>query len=724
LDDFCNGMTKARNIPGAADEPCANASQSPSVAGGSGTFIDRFDKDVAIGRAIGSHADGEVLRRGVDREKVIGIDHGALRIEPLVKPGWCRSGISYGPFRRETGLTFHTLILNGHNISRTEPIADGFRMRMWRWAVGPEVDRVRHRVRQWLAGGRRRHMWRRLRQWLRSGSGLFYWPWLEENLAVGWFPDETPDQPLRQGCGLAVHAIVPEGGELWAHVGDHSAPTVRGLQNLPFYYTVVLRDRGAAYYASSPTTAPGVGTFPRLRLLAIDAFNTDETLYAGIHQSVLGEIGFRADTRVYGAQIVKIPEMGAWYGSAHGADALTGRGPLAQTAAEVGGTWRTCEGGFARTGRGAVGQAESNLALLAPASPSGLVHMLVDCGRGPVEGVAVIWRAADEQNFWCFEVASQYGQLAIVESGRWSRHARVDGRLLLPGTANSLQVYDDGEAIRIYVNGALAYGTSLRDERLQSAAGVGIRIAKPGGNVAIRSFEAHPREITIPDLEELGRPSFALGDEIVVADEFDGPPGDLAGHSTSVGGPCWERLIGRGMIDLTGDNSARVKASADQPCPGRTAYAIDWPDPSFADLQVTVTPAGQRKGMGEKGRAGLIFWQDPENYLILSAFVEDWPAMSIAAFFRISGFEELFDAVWSNVGSRMHWGEPHDFRAVFDGHEFAAYINGEPVLYRALTDVYPDCEGFAINRVGIVANWEWGCDTGSSFRNFIGRTRS
>jgi hypothetical protein len=72
----------------------------------------------------------------------------------------------------------------------------------------------------------------------------------------------------------------------------------------------------------------------------------------------------------------------------------------------------------------------------------------------------------------------------------------------------------------------------------------------------------------------------------------------------------------------------------------------------------------------------------------------------------------------------MHWGEPHDFRVAFDGHEFAAHINGEPVLYRALTDVYPDCEGFAINRAGIVANWEWGCDTGSSFRNFVGRTRS
>jgi hypothetical protein len=100
--------------------------------------------------------------------------------------------------------------------------------------------------------------------------------------------------------------------------------------------------------------------------------------------------------------------------------------------------------------------------------------------------------------------------------------------------------------------------------------------------------------------------------------------------------------------------------------------------------------------------------------------VEDWPAMSIAAFFQIAGFEELFDAVWSNVGSRMHWGEPHDFRVIFDGKKFAAYVNDEPVLYRALSDVYPEYRQLLIRKVGIVANWEWGTDTGSIFENFLG----
>jgi hypothetical protein len=58
---------------------------------------------------------------------------------------------------------------------------------------------------------------------------------------------------------------------------------------------------------------------------------------------------------------------------------------------------------------------------------------------------------------------------------------------------------------------------------------------------------------------------------------------------------------------------------------------------------------------------------------------------------------------------------------VFDGLRFVAYINEEPLLYRALTDVYPECPGLRIRRVGVTANWEWGNDTGSTFENFAGR---
>jgi hypothetical protein len=47
------------------------------------------------------------------------------------------------------------------------------------------------------------------------------------------------------------------------------------------------------------------------------------------------------------------------------------------------------------------------------------------------------------------------------------------------------------------------------------------------------------------------------------------------------------------------------------------------------------------------------------------------------------------------------------------------FLNGEPILYRALNDIYPEWKELKINRVGILVNWEWGNDTGSIFQNFI-----
>ncbi|HEY9605778.1 MAG TPA: hypothetical protein V6C85_29500, partial [Allocoleopsis sp.] len=115
-------------------------------------------------------------------------------------------------------------------------------------------------------------------------------------------------------------------------------------------------------------------------------------------------------------------------------------------------------------------------------------------------------------------------------------------------------------------------------------------------------------------------------------------------------------------------------------------------------------------------------WQDTNNYIIINNWLDDfYGGASVSSFFYLDGFEELYDAVWTNVGSRIYWGVPYTLRVVFDGLHYTAFVNGEPVLYRALTDVYPDTPRLAINRVGIVANWEWGNDTGSIFKNFIAK---
>ena len=101
--------------------------------------------------------------------------------------------------------------------------------------------------------------------------------------------------------------------------------------------------------------------------------------------------------------------------------------------------------------------------------------------------------------------------------------------------------------------------------------------------------------------------------------------------------------------------------------------------------------------------------------------MDDSYGFSISTFFHVDGYEELYDAVWTNVGRRIYWAVPFTFRVVFDGKRFLAFVNGEPVLYRALSDIYFDWDQLKINRTGIVSNWEWGNDTGSVFRNFAAK---
>ena len=689
-----------------------------------GQFIDRFTDDRPAGAVIGTEVDRGIIRKGIDKEGIIGIDNGALRIQPLTKPQWGRAGIAYGPYPRQCGLAFGAFLINCHNTSQAEPIAEGFRMRLHRWALGTETEKPLTRLRKWVRSRQRRYMPRRLRQWFRSGTKYLDVPRIDENLAVGWFPSEVPANPLHQGNSFIMHALGPHCGGLWARTGSQMLSAIWGLQNVQMFYVVVLREEGAAYYASSIAGVPGLVGYPHMRLLAIDPLNDDKTVFAGIHQSVLGQIGFRNDTRVYRTQVALVSEFDNWYGSAHGADELTGEGSLHMSSAEIGGEWTVCEGSFERTDGGLLGRDTVNAALLFPDSPAGLVHLVIKTTEKPVERVGIIWRAQDEENFWCLEVGSRQCQLAIKENGAWQTFPATCQSYLAPNALNSLQVSDDSENIRLYLNGDLIYGTTFVDPRLQQGVGVGVRALATQNDLWIRSFEAHPRSVPFPAAFELGEPWLVEGNQVVVQDSFDGSPGDLAGRVAGRSNEPWQRTLGQGKFELIGNGAVKVLGSVTKPCPGRTAYTLDWQNPSFAEVEVTITPPGTQRGMKEKGRGGLIFWQDEANYITLTVFVDDWYGTSIAAFFHVDGFEELYDAVWTNVGKRIHWGVPYDFRVVFDSTRFLAFVNGEPVLYRALTDVYPDWDKLLIRKVGIVANWEWGNDTGSIFERFVARNRA
>lgn len=682
------------------------------------TVVDSYTDQRPVGRVIGSCSPSGLTRQGIDIEGVMAIDHGALRIQPLVKPGWGRAGIAYGPYRRANGLAFAVFMVNGHNTSQVGPL-EGIRGRLKRWAVASETAHPARRLFRWARHGDKRIMLRKLRHWI-GHQKYFHLPDLNENLAVGWFPHAIPGDPRAEGNAFVVHATGAENGELWARVGAQQQPTVRGLQNIQTYYIVLLRAQGAAYYAAAVPHAHGMVPYPMMRPLAIDPFQADPELYAALYQSVLGQIGFWVDTRVYGAQVAHLQELATWYGTAHVADTLTGSGPLAGSCAATGQRWQQREGDFVRTAQGSKAMAEENLAVLDPGVPAGLLQLLVDLPTAAGAAAGLVWRVQDQDNLWRFQLSVTECQLWLKTAGRWRQVDASQAWHGQAGVVNAVQILDEGPTFNLYLNGQLVFNKPLTDGRLQTATGVGIWGAK--GASGLQAFEVHPRSVPIPAALRLGEPWVAAGQCLLVSDDFSGPAGALAGRRTPLGGKLWRKALGSGAIDLTGNGTAKVRASVHAPNPGRLLYTVDWDQSDFADVQVEVTPPGSDRGQGEQGRAGLVFWQDGDHYIIVNTWLNDgYDGASISSFFYLRGFEDLYDAVWTNIGSRVFWGIPYTLRMVFDGMRYTTFVNGEPVLYRALTDVYPELPRLTINRVGIVANWEWGNDTGSVFHHFCAK---
>jgi hypothetical protein len=545
---------------------------------------------------------------------------------------------------------------------------------------------------------------------------------VQDNLAVGWFPAEVPVDPCREGNGFVVHAGGPINGILRLRTAATLASTVISLQNIPIYLVIILRERGAAYYAASLPCANGMAAYPNMRPLGIDPCQDDATLYAAIYQSVQGEIGFSVDTRVYAASVEQLPSLSTWYGTAHAADRLAGTGPLAGSVAEQGGVWHQLSGGYERTAAGVMPLTADNLALLTPAAPSGLVHLLVDASATTGREVGLVWRHADQQNDWRWYCSAHGSRLVIRHQGACIEIAHTAEGRLQADRINSLQVLDDGVTFGLYLNGLLLFDRMFADARLQTATGVGFHVPQAESGLVMQNFEAHPRTMPMPETLQQGLSWFKLGERVMVRDKFTGPAGELDGVTTTSGKTVWRKELGAGSFELTGNGAARVRATAQEPCPGRTAYTVDWDNPTFADLQMTITPPGTERYQGEKGRSGFIFWQDADNYITISSYLDDiFPGSTTSSFFHLNGFEELYDAVWTNMGERIRWGVPYRMRITFDGLHYLVFINEEPVLYRSLCDVYPQLAPLRITRVGIVANWEWGTDTGSLFQDFVAK---
>lgn len=674
-------------------------------------LIDAFTDDRAAGRVLGTAATTGARRLGRDVERQMAIDHGALRLQPLITPGWQRQGIAYGPFRRAPGLTLAVAITNGHNTSQGSRLPEDLVRRLWRWARGPEVDPLPQRLRRALGAGQRKRVLRRFLWWLRSWGALYNLPDHNENLAVGWFTSEAPNDPLTDGCAFIMRAAEGNNGELWARTGECCLSAFHGLQNLQVFYLVTQRERGAIYYVAAGEGARGPAAFPMMRPVAIDAFNTDETLYAGIHQCALGQIGFRVDTRVHKVHVEHVAALSARFSGSHAADSLTGSGPLA-------GDWRVLRGSGERTDRGARAPAGETLAIRMPDQASGLLHALAESSGGEV---GLVWRAEDENNYWLLALGPDGAKLVRMAMGAGTVVASDATHVLQPGVAHSVQILDSGTELGCYLDGARLFGRWFHDSFLADATGVGVWWGDNSG-ASVRDFEAHPRAVPIPPSIAFDAPWSRFGSYVVLADDFAGTAPELAGRCVATGDAVWEKTVGRGVACLQ-DGSARVRASVEAPNPGRTLYTLPWSNGEFADLAVTITPPGSGRGGRQNCRCGLVFWQDNDNYLTFTTYLDDlYNGASIALFTKRNGFEELYDAVWTMLADRVVWGRPFDLRITFDGVHFVVLIDGEPVLQRSLTDIYPADPGMRVTRVGIAVNWEWGNDTGSTFKAFRARS--
>jgi hypothetical protein len=688
-------------------------------------FIDRYQDARPAGKVIGSWND-DTQRKGIDLEGQIGIDHGALRIQPLFKPGWGRAGIAYGPFTRQNGLGLGIHILNGHQASHTSDLSESRLSRLKNWLKGSETETKTRRLLNWLRAGNKsrtlRHFlsWHRIQQASRKGT----LPTIDVNLALGWFSDEVPLNPTQSQQAFYIRSLASENGELLAQVGNQGLVCLPGLQNIPLYLILILRQNGAAYYAASISGVSGLPAYPQMKPLAIEPIGSQSQVFAGVHQSVLGQIGFRADTRLYSLQVKDLPAYSAWYGTAHTADRLAGHGDLQASPCEVGGSWQVVQGTFQRTPDGLQALESENIALVETSQPVGLLHLILEGGLTSGEQVGLIWRSGgpdeqvsvalsrDEILFTSQALGVQEQVKQPLDTARWD------------GSSNAIQIRDDGRVVACFLNGRLVLETPDEGNFPQGSQ-IGLYFRQNGGACKLHSFEAHPQSLPIPAAFEFEPPLSLDGEQTAVWDDFNHRSGQtLEAHQPASGGSAWHKQFGAGTIELLEGSGAVVRANAHNPNPGRTIYTLPWHNAGFADLQTTILAPGSARGQGEKGRAGLVFWQDPRNYILINTWLDDYAAgASISSFFHLHGFEEIYDAIWTNVGTRIAWGQAYTLRVVFDGVHYYAYVDGEAVLYRALTDVYPDFKPLRIQQIGIVANWEWGNDTGSRFLQFEAKDR-
>lgn len=676
--------------------------------------IDEFEIERRRGLVVGSVSGRATTRGGVDSERLMSIRDGALRIGNPLRPGWGRHVVSYGPIEAAVGTWMSATVLNGHNSSQGGLLSESIPTRVKRWMKGAEAESWPRHVLSWAKRGDKKETSWLFRKWfaMRSAARKPGYRQLNENLSVGWMPTAKGGDPAVQGGSFVMRAAEHDNGELCIGGGGCVRPLVRRVTNIPISYISVVRHDGLAFYAGASTRdVPTLPATPEVRLLAILPFKPADRLFATVQQAALGQVGFVSATRVYG---VKTGQSGNRpffeTGGCICSDRLTGDGVIDGTNAGEGQTWAAISGSPQRSPEGLT-SSDDALAGVKLREPVGFLRLKVSPGGS--SSAELRWRVTEAGDGWAIKLTATTAAVGRYQSGEWCETARA-GLAMSPQI--DLQIIDDGKRMRAFGDSRDLFGEW---ESTEGCTATGVTIGLSGSGPVVRDFEAFPRAIRLPEEMVVPAPASPHADVLRLDESLRGDGRELDRLPvTGVGATGWWKTFGHGAI-LATERGAQVDASPAHPLRDRTGYTVAWEHAGTVALEIDVAPPGDRRGMGANGRAGVVFWQDADNYFIVSTWLDDgYAGASISSFFRIRGHEELYNAVWVNVGDRVSWGRPYTLRVTFDGNRFVAEVDGEPVLYRALTDVNPDWPSLEVRRVGIVANWEWGTDAGSLFSRF------
>lgn len=688
---------------------------------------DSYSDSRPVGGVRGTSSPEGTPRLVTDEEQAgpakgrMSIDNCSLRMPPLLNPAFGRMGVAYGPVDRQNGKVIH-----------------------FRLTAGDVQE--------------------------------------ENSLTFGGFNSANPATPLVGSNAMLLRNFNQQGGTF--DLGSRSGAMETGL---PQFQTqidayVILRERGAIYLVDG--LAGGYyASLPSASVIGLDqSLTTDVSpqVYPGVHSASPAD-----SHRIHHFQVRDIAAWQNWYATAHAADRLTGGGALGT--AEKGGTWAVT-GNLSSTADGATADAGGALAFLDPGAPSQVLGLTVKTGSNP-QGVGLIFRANKDGSgvytsyYELFISTTEYELVRVSGATRTRIAFGNTASQLLPKNATAyLQVIDSGpKDTRFSAGGRIRFllddkellsidapATDFSNDDNNASAGftgVGFRIA-PGsaGGTAVSYFEAHPRTITLPAellLREEEAPLEDTGNVVVASDDFSGEFRELAGRKTPVGGLVWEKKASRNPEEyLAVDGNGYVTAFPTSLNGSRgnfLLYGLPWPSQyrNFASLEATIVPPGsgvlrregEVLGVGQQTcsgfdadnpsrkhrlRAGLLLWQDKDNYVLLRGFMDESQSDASEVEWQVPSRPDFAPVVRrTNLNVRWCHGQPTTLRLSTDGDHITLWVKGvvgvgdpdtkfEPVQTFRWTDLFPDRPPLSINMVGLYFSED---DTGARIDSFKASAR-